>query len=171
MVTEPAAHIAMADIREKRKGHKSTADRILQGLGLVLLLLLLAAAGWAAVHYRQTVVRLWPGSERLYSSVGLPVNLTGLEITNVDFRQELQGDVPVLSVTGDVVNVSDRDQAIPKLRVVLRDVSSRELYRWTFDPQIPPLRPGSQSAFDTTLPSPPPDARSVDVTVAPEDAR
>src|SRR5205085_9077373 len=66
MVTEPAAHIAMADIREKRKGHKSTADRILQGLGLVLLLLLLAAAGWAAVHYRQTVVRLWPGSERLY---------------------------------------------------------------------------------------------------------
>jgi hypothetical protein len=79
--------------------------------------------------------------------------------------------MPVLSVTGDVVNVSSRDQPIPKLRVVLLDDNKRELYRWTFDPGIPPLKPGAQGSFGTKLPSPPPDARTATVTVASEDAK
>jgi hypothetical protein len=103
--------------------------------------------------------------------VGLPVNLTGIAITNVDLRQELQDGMPVLSVTGDVVNVSNRDQPIPRLSVVLLDDTRRELYRWTFDPGIPPLKPGAQGVFGTKLSSPPPDARSATVTVASEDTR
>ena len=139
---------------------KTVAHAPVLTLGFAALLVMLAAAGWAAVHYRQTVVRLWPASARLYSAVRLPVNLTGIAITNIDLRQELQDGMPVLSVTGDVLNVSNREQPIPKLRVVLLDDSKRELYRWTFDPGIPSLKPGSRRVFDTKLPSPPPDARS-----------
>ena len=145
--------------------------RLLQAGGVILLLIVLAGIGWAAVHYRQGVVRLWPASSRVYSAIGLPVNLSGIDIRNVGFRQELQGGVPVLSVTGKLVNVSGRDQAIPRLQVVLLDDSKRELYRWTFDPGMQSLPPGTERDFGTTLSSPPPDAQNVNVSFADDDGR
>ena len=145
--------------------------RLLQAGGVILLLIVLAGIGWAAVYYRQGVVRLWPASSRLYSSIGFPVNLSGIDIRDVGFRQELQGGVPVLSVTGKLVNVSSRDQAIPRLQVVLLDDSKRELYRWTFDPGMQSLPPGSERDFGTTLSSPPPDAQNVNVSFADDDGR
>jgi predicted Zn finger-like uncharacterized protein len=145
--------------------------RILQAGGVILLLILLAGIGWAAIHYRQGVVRLWPESSRVYGAIGLPVNLTGIDIRDVGFRQEVQGGVQVLSVTGKLVNVSQRNQAIPHLRVVLLDDSRRELYRWTFDPGVQSLPPGTERDFGTTLSSPPPDAQNVDVSLADDDAR
>jgi predicted Zn finger-like uncharacterized protein len=146
-------------------------NRIIQAGGVILLLILLAGIGWAAIHYRQGIVRLWPDSSRLYTLIGFPVNLTGIAIRSVGLRQEVQGGVPILSVTGKLVNVSTQDQAIPHLRVVLLDGSRRELYRWTFDPGVESLPPGTERDFDTTLSSPPPDARAVDVSFAGDDAR
>jgi predicted Zn finger-like uncharacterized protein len=146
-------------------------DRIIQAAAFILLLILLAGIGWAAVHYRQGIVRLWPESSHLYGAIGLPVNLTGIDIRNVGLRQEVQGGVPVLSVTGKLVNVSNRDEEIPRLRVVLLDASKRELYRWTFDSGVQSLSPGTERDFGTTLSSPPPDARAVNVSFAGDDAR
>ena len=146
-------------------------NRIIQAGGVILLLILLAGIGWAAVHYRQSIVRLWPESSRLYGAIGWPVNITGIDIRNVGLREEILGGVPVLSVTGKLVNVSTRDQAIPPLRVVLLDDSRRELYRWTFDPGVQSLPPGTERDFGTTLSSPPPDARAVHVSFAGDDAR
>jgi predicted Zn finger-like uncharacterized protein len=155
----------------KDAARSAIRDRIIQAGGVILLLILLAGIGWAAVHYRQGIVRLWPGSSGLYGVIGLPVNLTGIDIRNVGLREEVLGGVPILSVTGKLVNVSTQDQAIPPLRVVLLDDSRRELYRWTFDPGVQSLPPGTERDFGTTLSSPPPDARAVHVSFAGDDAR
>ena len=71
-----------------------------------------------------------------------------------------------LSVSGKVVNVSDRELPVPVIRVVLTDQAKRELYHWTFDVGVPSLKPGAQSPFITRLSSPPPDARNVDIRFA-----
>lgn len=144
---------------------------LLPALAIILILLVLAAAGWAAVQYRQTVVRLWPASERVYGALGLPVNLTGVAIRNVDLRQQVEDGMPVLFVTGTVVNVSSRDQPVPQLRAILFDDSRRELYRWTFDAGISSLSPGASKDFRVPLQNPPPDARAVNVGFAAEDPR
>ena len=146
-------------------------NRIIQAGGAILLLILLAGIGWAAVHYRQSYRA---AMARILASIRrdrLAVNLTGIDIRNVGLREEVLGGVPVLSVTGKLVNVSARDQAIPPLRVVLLDDSRRELYRWTFDPGVQSLPPGTERDFGTTLSSPPPDARAVNVSFAGDDAR
>lgn len=153
------------------QARSATRTRMIQAAGVILLLIILAGIGWAAVHYRQGIARLWPESSHLYGVLGLPVNLTGIDIRDVGFRQEVQGGVPVLSVTGKLVNVSSRNQAIPHLRVVLLDDSRRELYRWTFDPGVQSLSPGTEQDFGTTLSSPPPDAQNVDVSIADDDAQ
>ncbi len=41
------------------------------GLLWVASLLLLAAMGWAGLHYRQEIMRAWPPSARLYLALGL----------------------------------------------------------------------------------------------------
>jgi hypothetical protein len=146
-------------------------SRLLPVLGVILILLLLAALGWTAVQYRQTVVRLWPASERVYAAVGLPVNLTGIAIRNVNLRQQVEDGMPILFVSGTVVNVSNRDQPVPQLRAILFDDSRRELYRWTFDAGIPSLSAGASKDFRVPLQNPPPDAREVNVSFAAEDAQ
>ena len=147
------------------------SSRLLPVLGVVLIVLLLAAMGWTAVQYRQTVVRLWPASERAYATVGLPVNLTGIAIRNVNLRQQVEDGMPILFVSGTVVNVSNRDQPVPQLRAILFDDSRRELYRWTFDAGIPSLAAGTSKDFRVPLQNPPPDAREVNVSFAAEDAQ
>lgn len=146
-----------------------TSARIAQIVAFILILIVLAGIGWAAVHYRQSVVRLWPESSGLYRVAGFAVNLGGVAFPEVEIRRAMQDGVATLSVSGRVVNVSDREQPIPRLRVVLFDDSKRELYRWTFDPGIRTLPPRGEHDFGTTLPSPPPDAHSADVTVAADD--
>lgn len=146
-------------------------SRLLPALGVILILLLLAALGWTAVNYRQTVVRLWPASERAYGAIGLPVNLTGMAIRNVNLRQQVDEGMPVLFVSGTVVNISNRDQPVPQLRAILFDDSRRELYRWTFDAGIPSLSAGASKNFRVPLQNPPPDARAVNISFAGEDAQ
>jgi hypothetical protein len=96
----------------------------------------------------------------------MPVNLRGIALTDVAYQQEFEDGQPVLSVTGKVVNVSDRELPVPELQVVLTDDSRRELYHWTFDAGIPTLKPGAQSAFVTRLSSPPADARNLNIRFA-----
>ena len=72
----------------------------------------------------------------------------------------------MLSVTGKVVNISNKEQPVPEIRVVLFDDAKHELYQWTFDAGVPTLKPGSESAFVTRLSSPPAEARNLDVRFA-----
>jgi hypothetical protein len=139
---------------------------IAQAAGWAALVFLVAAIGWASVQYRQTIASLWPQSASLYAAVGLPVNVRGIELTNISYQQEYEDGQPVLSVTGKVVNISDRELAVPEIRVVLLDDAKHELYHWNFDAGIPTLKPGGESTFVTRLSSPPPEARNLNVRFA-----
>ena len=169
IVTERKA--AAPEPRRMEAEEEPRGSRLLPVLGIILILLLLAAIGWTAVQYRQTIVRLWPASERAYGAIGLPVNLTGIAIRNVNLRQQVEDGMPILFVSGTVVNVSNRDQPVPQLRAILFDDSKRELYRWTFDAGIPTLPAGASRDFRVPLQNPPPDAREVNVSFVGEDAQ
>ena len=147
----------------RRTPPRSWAGALGQAMGWVAFLFLIGAIGWSIVQYRQTIASLWPQSASLYALAGMPVNVRGIALTNIAYRQEYEDGQPVLSVTGKVVNTSNKDQAVPEIRVVLLDDAKHELYQWTFDAGIPTLKPGSESAFVTRLSSPPAEARNLDV--------
>ena len=137
-----------------------------QSVGWAALIFLIGAIGWGTIHYRETIAALWPQSASLYAVLGLPVNVRGITLTNISYKQEYEDGQPVLSVTGKVVNFSTREQPVPEIRVVLLDDAKHELYHWTFDAGIPTLRPGAESPFVTRLSSPPPEARNLNVRFA-----
>jgi predicted Zn finger-like uncharacterized protein len=145
---------------------RSLAVRLAQGAGWLVLFMLVASIGWASIQYRQEIANLWPPSASVYAFLGMPVNVRGIALIDVSYQQAVEDGQQVLSVSGKVVNVSDRELPVPVIRVVLTDQAKRELYHWTFDVGVPSLKPGAQSPFVTRLSSPPPDARNVDIRFA-----
>jgi len=150
----------------EERPRRSRGAALAQSAGWAALIVLVGAIGWASVQYRQTIASLWPQSATVYALMGMPVNIRGIALTNISYKQEYEDGQPILSVTGKVVNISNREQAVPEIRVVLLDDAKHELYHWTFDAGIPTLKPGAESPFVTRLSSPPPEARNLDVRFA-----
>ena len=130
------------------------------------LILLAVTIGWAAVQYRQTIVELWPGVAPLYEVMGLPVQSEGITLTDIAYQHEVEDGQPVLSVSGKVVNVSDRELPVPIIRVMLSDSDQHEIYHWMFNAGVQSLKPGAESPFVTRLSSPPAEARNLNIRFA-----
>ena len=139
---------------------------IADAIAWAALILLAVTIGWAAVQYRQTLVELWPGVAPLYEVVGLAVEADGITLTNIAYQHEVEDGQPVLSVSGKVVNVSDRELPVPIIRVMLSDQDQHEIYHWMFDTGVPTLKPGAESPFVTRLSSPPAEARNLNIRFA-----
>lgn len=130
------------------------------------LILLAVTIGWAAVQYRQTIVELWPGLAPLYELVGLPVQSEGITLADIAYQHEVEDGQPVLSVSGKVVNVSNRELPVPIIRVMLSDQDQQEIYHWLFNAGVQTLKPGAESPFVTRLSSPPAEARNLNIRFA-----
>lgn len=149
---------------KKRKPQKGTV--LADAIAWAALIFLAVTIGWAAVQYRQTIVELWPGVAPLYDVVGLPVETEGIALIDVAYQHEVEDGQPVLSVTGKVVNISDRELPVPVIRVMLSDSDQHEIYHWMFNTGVQSLKPGAESPFITRLSSPPPEARNLNIRFA-----
>jgi predicted Zn finger-like uncharacterized protein len=112
----PKLRIAKRSVRETR-------------LGVVALLLgVIAVIGLTA---REPLVRAVPGLASFYAAIGLPVNLRGIEFSELRTSSEVQDGTPVLVIEGDLVNPSRYTRDLPRLRLGVQAADGRELYSWT----------------------------------------
>jgi predicted Zn finger-like uncharacterized protein len=157
----------LADARPVRRPvSRRSSGAAVQAASWAVLVFLAVFVGWATVQFRQPVVDLWPQTAALYNALGLPVTVRGITLSNIAYQQQVEDGQPVLSVTGKVVNASDRELPVPIIRVVLTDDAKHEVYHWTFDVGVPTLKPGAESSFVTRLSSPPPEARNLNIRFA-----
>jgi predicted Zn finger-like uncharacterized protein len=138
-------------------------------IGPVVALLALALLG-AAVLFRANVVARLPETARLYASVGLAVNLRGLEFREVSADLMEASRAGSLVVEGEIVNVSRSPQAVPPIETAIRDANGRTVYRWTSEPPAERVGPGETVRFRSRLAAPPPEGRAVFVRFAPAPA-
>jgi len=133
-------------------------------VGLIVVVLLIAVS---AVRYRQDIAVIWPQSAGVYSSLGLPVNASGIDFRQVRYQRENEDGQIVLAVSGMIVNAGTRELPVPQtVRVTLSDADKRELYHWNFKPTALVLKPGQSVPFTTRLSSPPAAARHLEVRFA-----
>ena len=126
-----------------------------------------AAPLMLAVIFPEQIVRTAPAAARLYEQTGMPVNIYGLEIRHIEQKHLIvDGASRVLAIKGDIVNVSGSDRKVPSLRFILRDGEAKEIYAWTVDSGVRPLRPGEMTSFTTRVASPPADAQAVQIRFA-----
>ncbi|MCP1336321.1 DUF3426 domain-containing protein [Futiania mangrovi] len=140
-------------------------------LGWVLLLALTAAVLSGAYVFRDRIVEAVPQTERLYALVGLSPNPTGLELLSPYFERSMKNGEPVLTVFGEVVNVSTRTVTVPPIRVSLRDAANAEVFAWTKTLDQPELVPGATASFATSIANPPLEAVDVRIEITRPDAK
>lgn len=144
-----------------------------QSKGMVWLRLIAAAAVvvlvvWGLVAERSYVMSAVPFTTRLYTLAGLgpAVAGEGLELREVTPARSVDNGVPTLAINGQVANVSNSPQPVPKLRIALRDANNKELQSWMVSVTDQPLAPGASVPFHTTISQPPDGATGVVVSFA-----
>jgi predicted Zn finger-like uncharacterized protein len=113
------------------------------------------------VGWRADFVRVLPQTASFYASIGMPVNLRGLNFDSLATTTEQHENMPILVVEGNIVNDARRMVDVPRLRFAVRNAAREEIYSWTAVPPRALLSPGEAVAFRTRLASPPPDAHDV----------
>jgi predicted Zn finger-like uncharacterized protein len=131
--------------------------------GWCLLLAAVGGLGYLAIEQRVTVVRILPGTASVYSALGMPVNVRGLNFDRVNYSWETEAGRVVLEVHGDIVNLTAREQVVPSVVFALRDAQQSEVYQWEDKVLHEPLKAGSRATFAVRIPTPPKSIQSVQV--------
>lgn len=123
-------------------------------LGGVIVVLLAA---------RDQIVRFAPQTASFYASIGMPVNLRGLDFENIRVIRDTQDGIPVLVVEGKIVSSGKGIAEVPRLRFAIHDQTGKEIYTWTLMPSRTLLASGESLPFRSRLASPPAEGRDVSI--------
>jgi predicted Zn finger-like uncharacterized protein len=137
-------------------------------VGTVVALVILLAGG---LVWRKQVVEQFPDLAGVYAAIGLPVNVVGLEFADVRTLATLSEGALVLTVSGKVVQVSDRIVQVPAIVVTLLGGTGAAVYEWSVTPPTRDLEPGESVSFETRLTQPPQGAERVRLSFANARAR
>lgn len=161
-----AADIGNRFRAEVRRAASMRRGRALIAAGWVLLALFVAGTLGGGYAYRHEIAAWWPATTRVYAAAGEEINLRGLEFRNVTYERQTEEGLPVLAITGEVVNITGKPVLLPRLRVGLRDENQNELYHWTFALDETELPANEAASFITRLSSPPPESRDIEIRFA-----
>jgi predicted Zn finger-like uncharacterized protein len=145
-----------------RRAKKESAGRLRWPLGVwPTVILALVVINAALIVRRADVVRWVPQTASLYSAIGLPVNLRGLDFADVTTKKEIRDGVQMLVVEGTIVSLSSHAANVPRLRFGVRNEAGREIYNWTALPNRKVLPAGETMRFRSLLAAPPREGRDV----------
>jgi hypothetical protein len=142
-------------LSKPRKTVNPKRRKALAVMGLAASLVMLAGGG---VYYRTAICAYVPAMAGLYDAIGLPVNLLGVDFAKVRLKRKYENGFPVLSVQGEVVNVSGTPRRVPDVRLGLRGPGGQEIYHWSINVGRTRLEPNERVKFVTRLASPPEEA-------------
>lgn len=111
-------------------------------LGWIIGLILLVVAAAAAFYF------LAPPELKARAGIAEAVaSPLQLMLTTSD-RQQLPSGNELLTISGRVINSTDREQAVPPIHAELRDAATdRLVYQWTIAPPAPSLAAGGATNF------------------------
>ncbi len=166
-VTEPPAPPEPPPRRAKwakdkaSKGSASTGNKFLTWpAGAIAASIAVLAIG---LHQRERIVRHLPQTAKLYTAIGLPVNLRGITISNIASRMIDDNGVSVLVIDGDIANATDQNIRLPRLRFAVLGKDRQEIYSWSVQTDQANLKPGEKINFRRRLSAPPTDGQDVSV--------
>jgi len=146
-------------------------------LGWIGLVVFVTTIICSFMIFQETITEMWPASNKLYTAIGLDGGETTegpatpetepiedrLSIGGVTPSRETINNISHLVIAGHVENISDEIQTIPPIKVVLLDENRRNIREWSFTPNPATVNPAEQVTFETSLPSPPAEARDISV--------
>ncbi|MCF6326234.1 MAG: hypothetical protein L3J21_02950 [Devosiaceae bacterium] len=115
----------------------------------------------SVVIFRGNIVRAFPDLAGVYQSIGLGVNVVGLEFSKVETLKSLNDGGNILYITAEINSVSSGQVNVPRVMISLLDEDGISVFDWSVTLKETTIMPGGWIALHTQLSSPPPDSRSV----------
>jgi len=140
---------ALKRVRRKAEAREKNRLTPLRLIGWALLFTFIFATIYSGYRYRDDVVRLWPGSEKVYASIGIKAHPYGLSLDNITHRVALSTNGPVIEISGELFNKGDKSITPPLLLAEVLDEQGRLLSSWTFKPDSKILAKGARATFQT----------------------
>jgi len=125
----------------------------------ILLLLIIVAAFAAAFWFLAP-----PKWKALVGVGGAGESPLALVTTHMD-RQRLESGNELLTVTGRVINPTNKAQQVPPLQAQLRTRTGRVVYSWTIAPPAQTLGPGASASFNSAEVNVPPGGDELTITL------
>ena len=110
---------------------------------------------------REAAVTAVPDLAGLYAAIGLPVNLDGFAIRELQAERRGVGEGAALVVRGRIENVSATSRPVPPLVVGFRDAARSPAGTRSFDPPARTIAPGETAPFEVTMLAIPPQAGEI----------
>ena len=155
-----------ASKRAKEAFANKKRQRLKRLRGWAILAACVVAPLGAAASFPGVVVSIAPITVRAYDAVGYSVNIYGLEVRRIEQQHAVVDGTRVLTIKGEITNISNSPQKLPWLRFGLDDENKLEVYSWTLDTGARPLRAGETTNFVTRVASPPESAKNVQIRFA-----
>src|SRR5262245_29836789 len=99
---------------------RGALSRVLVWFVFVFIVAAIVLGGY---RYRQSIVDIWPPARKLYQVLGIHVDTPWLAVPpeSIRFRRESENGTPILVVSGEILNPSDKPQRVAPMRIVLLD--------------------------------------------------
>jgi len=125
--------------------------------GVVVLLLTI----FSSLLFRENIVRTFPDLAGIYDSIGVGVNIIGLEFSEVKTLKSLNMGVEMLDISASINSVSSSQVVMPRVIISLLDEGGNSIFDWSVTPQVAVLFPGERFNLETQLSAPPLGTQSV----------
>ena len=172
--SEAAGKIDPDVIRNRQRAFTRRQDKMIARLPLarfrraarVVLALMLVGIGLGLYFLRVPVVSRFPAMAGVYAAIGLPVNVVGLEFSNLTTLRTLRDGKEMLIVSAQILGIAAEPAPVPPVVVTLIDSHGQGVYEWSVTPAVRDLMRGERATFDTQLILPPGDAARVRLSFA-----
>jgi predicted Zn finger-like uncharacterized protein len=152
-----------ADVADDEFSPFPAADEVeprRRGVFLPILLLLIIVAAVAAAFWFYAPPE-WKARLGVGAAGESPLALV---TTHMD-RQRLESGNELLTVTGRVINPTNKAQQVPPLQAQLRTRTGRVVYSWTIAPPAQTLAPGASASFNSAEVNVPPGGDELTITL------
>ncbi len=128
--------------------------------GVAAATILFAVLGAGLYQFRDGLVSGWPASYRLFSALGVSVNIPGDGLVFDMLKAERSG--PDVRISGQVINLTDREMHVPYIRVALKNGEGQAApASYGFTPPSAMIGPQENMKFEQTIPGAPADAAEI----------
>jgi predicted Zn finger-like uncharacterized protein len=134
-------------------------------IGWAALVLVVVGIAAGAYFQRETIIEKWPDALLIYGRLGFGEEAQdlGLELSNVKQTTSIVNDQTVVTLFGEIVNISDQPQDVPRIVADIMDKNRDVIRTWIVTPRASRLEPGEKTEFEDDYTDPPKEAVQISV--------
>ena len=131
-----------------------------------VFLSVLSGVSLAFVNFREEIVEALPGTAALYRGVGFSVQDRLVDFGPVTYRWTVAEGKPMIEVTGQIINLTDHEIAVPRVLVQVHDKENTDTVKASATVRSEPLAARETTDFTLEFLAPPKTITQIELAFA-----